>query len=64
MQNGENRPLAEAYWNQSISIMLNSGDAGLKGVAGSVVKATEKACIVRGPEEFDKLAEGEDVKVG
>ncbi len=55
----EKRHLAEAYWKRSISIMLNSGDAGLTGVSGSVGKATGKACIVSGPEEFDKLAEGD-----
>lgn len=55
----EKRPLAEAYWNRSIRIMLDSGDAGFTGVAGSVGKATGKACIVSGPEEFDKLAKGD-----
>lgn len=53
------RPLAESYWNRSISIILDTGSADISGVCGSAGKATGKACIVNGPEEFGKLMEGD-----
>ncbi|MBQ9663555.1 MAG: phosphoenolpyruvate synthase [Oscillospiraceae bacterium] len=53
------RPLAEAYWDRSIRLMLDTGDAGITGVSGSNGKATGRACVVRSAEEFGKLAEGD-----
>ena len=55
----EKRPLAEAYWSRSIGIMLDTGSSDITGVCGSGGKATGKACIVNGPEEFGKLMEGD-----
>ena len=55
----EKRPLAEAYWSRSIGIMLDTGSLDITGVCGSGGKATGKACIVNGPEEFGKLMEGD-----
>ncbi|MBQ7486519.1 MAG: phosphoenolpyruvate synthase [Clostridia bacterium] len=53
------RPLAEAYWSRSISIMLDTGSPDITGVCGSCGKVTGKACIVRTPDEFSKLSQGD-----
>ena len=55
----DKRPLAEAYWNRCIEISISSESSGITGVSGSSGKATGKVCIVRSPEEFDKLQQGE-----
>ena len=55
----EKRPLAESYWEKSIRTMLETDGSGLTGVSGSGGRATGRACIVRGPEEFGKLSEGD-----
>ena len=55
----EKRPLAEAYWSHCLSVMLQTGRDDLCGVCGSGGKATGRACVVRGPEAFEKLREGD-----
>ena len=53
------RHLAEAYWNKSISEMLATDGDSIKGVSGSIGKATGKVCIIKSTAEFDKLKEGD-----
>lgn len=53
------RPLAEAYWDKSISEILATDEETIKGISGSVGKATGKVCVIKGTDEFDKLEEGE-----
>ena len=53
------RPLAEAYWNKSISEILATDGDSIKGVSGSSGKATGKVCIIKSTAEFDKLREGD-----
>lgn len=55
----EKRPLAEAYWNKSISEILATEGDDIKGISGSIGKVTGKVCIVKCTDEFDKLKEGE-----
>ena len=55
----EKRPLAEAWWTKSISVMLETGSGDITGVCGSGGKATGRACIIRSPEEFGRLSEGD-----
>lgn len=53
------RPLAEAYWNKSISEILATDGDSIKGISGSIGKATGRVCIVKSTAEFDKLREGD-----
>ena len=53
------RPLAEAYWNKSISEILATEGDDIKGISGSIGKVTGKVCAVKGADEFDRLKEGE-----
>lgn len=55
----EKCPLAEAYWNKSISEILATEGDDIKGISGSIGKVTGKVCVVKGADEFDKLKEGE-----
>ncbi|MBR1685697.1 MAG: phosphoenolpyruvate synthase, partial [Clostridia bacterium] len=55
----EKRPLAEAYWEYSLSVILSGSADGIQGVSGSTGTATGKVRIVHGPEEFARLAPGE-----
>ena len=53
------RPLAMAYWNHCIEMLLDTGSSKLAGVSGSAGMATGKVRIVRSAEEFDRLQQGE-----
>lgn len=55
----DKRPLAETYWKKSISTMLETGSSEITGVCGSGGKAAGKACVINGPEEFEKLEKGD-----
>ena len=55
----EMRPLAVAYWNKAMSDALASDEKGICGVGGAVGQASGRVCIVRSPQEFDKLSEGD-----
>ena len=55
----EKRPLAEAYWNKAMADALESNEDGIAGIGGSGGQASGKVCIVRSPQEFDKLSEGD-----
>ncbi len=53
------RPLAEAYRDRSVEILLASSETGISGVAGSLGKVRGRVKIISGPSEFDKLNKGE-----
>lgn len=53
------RPMAVAYWQKSMKDALENGEDGISGISGSVGQASGKVCIVKSPQEFDKLREGD-----
>ncbi len=53
------RPLAEAYWDYNIELMLKTDSDIIEGVSGSAGRAKGKVCVVKSPEEFYKLKEGD-----
>lgn len=53
------RPLAVAYWNRVMEDALAGGSGEVLGISGCGGQATGKVCIVRSPQEFDKLNEGD-----
>ena len=55
----EKRPLAVAYWNHVMEDALAGGSDEVFGISGCGGQATGKVCIVRSPQEFDKLNEGD-----
>lgn len=59
MQRKEKRPLAVAYWNKAMKDALETGEDGITGIGGASGQASGKVCIVKSPQEFDKLCEGD-----
>ena len=53
------RPLAEAYWDHSISVMLASDGNDIHGISGSSGQAAGKVRIIQNQSEFSKLQKGE-----
>lgn len=53
------RPLAEAYWDYSISVMLASDGNDIHGISGSSGQAAGKVRIIQNQSEFSKLQKGE-----
>lgn len=53
------RPLAEAYWNKSISEILATDGESVRGISGSVGEATGRVYVIKSTAEFDKLRKGD-----
>nr|MCR4930109.1 phosphoenolpyruvate synthase [Lachnospiraceae bacterium] len=53
------RAFAEAYWNKCMEDALATEDGSITGIGASVGQAKGKVCIVKSPEEFGKLSQGD-----
>lgn len=53
------RALAEAYWNKCMEDALATEDGSITGIGASVGQAKGKVCIIKSPEEFGKLSQGD-----
>ncbi|MCR4649332.1 MAG: hypothetical protein K5776_09680 [Lachnospiraceae bacterium] len=53
------RGFAETYWNKCMEDALATEDGSITGIGASVGQANGKVCIIKSPEEFDKLSQGD-----
>ncbi|MCR5848613.1 MAG: phosphoenolpyruvate synthase [Lachnospiraceae bacterium] len=53
------RAFAEAYWNKCMEDALATEDGSINGIGASVGQASGKVCIIKSPEEFGKLSQGD-----